>query len=514
MNSVKKTFEDNKNWLLWALLSAFVWGMAAHGYGFLHDTFTHDSLSGFGGDTGDAWKISLGRFLVPVYRNVFRTELTLPWMVGLLSVLWVGLAVFLMARIFRMESRVLICLTSGILMANLTVAATGATYLHDLDGNLFGMLCAVAAVWLWQNCRFGELPGALCIGASMALYQSYVSVTIVLILYVCILQLLEGESFGKVLVKGIRGAVMLLLGALCYSLMLKGALALSGTAVTTGSSNSLDNLLRLSPENIVTLVGEAYVQCAARLIRVVSPYPRWLIAGITLLLAAVCGMALLLAIRKNRMKLPECLLLAVLAALLPLGMNFTHVLSAGGSHDLMVYGIWLFYLLALLLADWLMKQKLLAGAEILRWVSAGLVFVLLYSNVQVANVLYLKKDMEQEAHLSMMTRVVYRMEEQEGYVPGETPVVLTGHLSQLNDTIPGFEPYSKITGAWRVDPIYQLARYRVEAYFRSFLANPALLAEEDVWDAVCADPRVAEMPAYPEDGCIAMIDGVMVVKLG
>ena len=514
MNSLKKTFEDNKKWLLWALISAFVWGMAAHGYGFFHDAFTHDSLSGFGGDTGDAWKISLGRFLVPVYRSIFRTELTLPWMVGMLSMLWVGLAVFLVIRMFRVENRLLICLISGIFIANLTVTATGATYLHDLDGNLFGMLCAVAAVWLWKNCRFGELPGALCIAASMALYQSYISVTIVLILYVCIFMLLEGENFRKVLAKGIRGAVMLLLGALCYSLALKAALALSATEVTTGSSNSLDNLLRLSPSNILSLIGEAYLQCASRLIRVVSPYPRWLIAGVTVALGGICGGGLALAVWKKRLKLLECLLLLVLVALLPLGMNFTHVLSAGGSHDLMVYGIWLFYLLALLLVDWIGKQKLLKRENLLRWISAGQVFVLLYSNVQVANVLYLKKDMEQGAHLAMMTRVVYRIEEQEDYVPGETPVVLTGYLSQLNNTIPGFEPYSKITGAWRADPIYQLARYRVDAYMDAVLLNPVKLANSSLWTAMQQDPRVAEMPAYPAEGCIAMIDGIMVVKLG
>ena len=29
-----------------------------------------------------------------------------------------------------------------------------------------------------------------------------------------------------------------------------------------------------------------------------------------------------------------------------------------------------------------------------------------------------------------------------------------------------------------------------------------------------ADPRVAELPAYPSDGCISMVDDILVVKLG
>lgn len=513
MTSLKDSFERNKKWLLWAMLSTFAWGLAAHGYGFLHDAFSHDSLSGFGGDTGDAWKISLGRFLVPVYRSVFRTELTLPWMVGLLSLVWTGLAVFLVIRMFRIENKALIVLTSGIFIANLTIAATGATYIHDLDGNLFGMLCSVAAAYLWKHVRFGELPGAVLIAASMALYQSYISVTIVLVLFVCILDLLDGESVSKVLLRGIRGAGMLLLGALCYSLVLKLALLLSGTDAASGSSNSLDNLLRLSPDNILALVGQAYTQCFARLTGVVSPYPAPLVKGITWTLLGLCAGMLVLVALKQKLGWMQSLLLAVLAALLPLGMNVTHVLSAGGSHDLMVYGIWLSYLLVLLLADRFGKQETKA-APVARILSGALVFVLLYSNVQVANVLYLKKDMEQEAHLSMMTRVLYRIEDYEGYIPGETLVVLAGHLGQLNDTIPGFEPYSKVTGAWRADPIYQLARYRVDAYFEAVLVNPIQLAPMGRWEEIQADPRVAEMPAYPAEDCIAMIDEVLVVKLG
>lgn len=38
-----------------------------------------------------------------------------------------------------------------------------------------------------------------------------------------------------------------------------------------------------------------------------------------------------------------------------------------------------------------------------------------------ANQMYLKKDLEYDATLSVMTRVVDRIEQVEGYIPGETP---------------------------------------------------------------------------------------------
>jgi len=515
--NVKNALQRNRNWLLWAVASTFGWGLIAHGYGFLHDTFTHDSLSGLVGTGGNAWKISLGRFLVPVYRTIFRTDATLPWMVGLLSLLWIGLAVFLTIRLFQIENKALIVLTAGIFTANITVAATAATYLHDLDGNLFGMLCGVAAVYLWRRVKFGEIPGAVCIAMSMALYQSYISVTIVLIMLACILDILDGDTFGNIFLRGLRGVGMLLLGAVVYSLTLKAALSLSGTDAATGSYNSLDNLLKLSPANIVELVKAARLKCYYRLVGMTSPYPDQLIRNLTDVLIWLCGGALLWAVIKKRIKLLNVALLAVLLWLLPLGMNLTHVLAAGESHDLMTYGVWLFWLLVLLLGDWSVKNSLGKEEKVakpVQWISAAMVFVLLYSNVQVSNALYLKKDLEQDAHLSMMTRVVYRMEAYEGYIPGETPVVLVGKLDQLNANIRGFEDYANLTGTWRVDPIYQLGRHRVKAYFNVFLANPALFPEDAVWNAMVQDPRVAEMPCYPAEGCIEMIDGILVVKLG
>ena len=96
---------QDKQRFSFAVLATFFWGLLAHGYGFLHDSFSGDSLSEFYGAMGsNAWKIQLGRFVVPAYKAVFRTDMTLPWLVGVLSLVWIGLAVYMTARIFRMES--------------------------------------------------------------------------------------------------------------------------------------------------------------------------------------------------------------------------------------------------------------------------------------------------------------------------------------------------------------------------------------------------------------------------
>lgn len=152
--------------------------------------------------------------MVPLYKAVFRTDLTLPWIAGLLSLVWIGLAVFLVIRMFRVESRNLIFLIAGIFTVNITVSATAATYMHDYDGDMFAMLCAVIAVYFWKNVRWGSVLGAAFVAMALGIYQSYISVTIVLVMFVCILELLDGANFKNILIKGLKAVGMLILGGI------------------------------------------------------------------------------------------------------------------------------------------------------------------------------------------------------------------------------------------------------------------------------------------------------------
>ena len=505
---VSKRNEELKKRFCLCMLSVFFWGLAAYGYCFLHNSFSHDSLSEFNGALGsNAWKIELGRILVPVYKMVFRTNLTLPWLCGGLTLLWIGLAVFLTAEMFEQKNPWAVFLTAGVFTVNLTVSATAVTYVHDLDGNLFGMLCAAAAVFLWQKSRFGFLPGMVLIAMCLGFYQSYLAVGIVLALMLCLKWLLDGERFGEVFRRGLAAIGMLVGGGVLYAVALLLVWKLTGTAPASGGTNSLDMLLTLTPRSLLRLIVEAYLDGAGRLFRVVTPYPQPLTGAVTVVLLLLSVGLFALELRgKGRW---ETLLSLALAALLPLGMNMIYVLSSGLVHDLMVYGIWLAYLPALLLAFRGGEGNRAMGA--VRRVCCLLVGFVLFANVQTANALSLKKDMEQDAFLSYMTRVVHTMENCEGYVPGQIPVVFVGQPPET--TIPGFEKYARVTGADQSAVTGLAEDYRARAYFQYVLNNPAVIPGSDVFSRMASDPRVQAMPSYPQNGSIALVDGVLVVKL-
>ena len=62
MEMLRKKFEQNKLWLCYSMVAAFIWGLAAHSYGFMDNSFSHDSLNELHGAIfGSDLKIVMGR---------------------------------------------------------------------------------------------------------------------------------------------------------------------------------------------------------------------------------------------------------------------------------------------------------------------------------------------------------------------------------------------------------------------------------------------------------------------
>ena len=121
--------------------------------------------------------------------------------------------------------------------------------------------------------------------------------------------------------------------------------------------------------------------------------------------------------------------------------------------------------------------------------------------------MYVKKDLEYQATLSYMTRVADHMEEQEGYIPGETPVLIIGQ-NVIGISKPGFERYGVLTGVSGNGSVTYQDTYK--DYFKYVLARPVSLVYND---ELKNSDEIINMPVFPEKGSVQMINEVLVVKL-
>ena len=141
-------------------------------------------------------------------------------------------------------------------------------------------------------------------------------------------------------------------------------------------------------------------------------------------------------------------------------------------------------------------------------------FVILSSNVVLANQAYIRKDMEEDANLSFFTRVLDRMEQVEGYDPNTMPVVFIGRPASFPKTTAsfGFETSSELL--WGNDPLAIGSLYpeRFQKYFYYRLHYSIKIIPHEQGREYQNHETVKKMPAYPANGSIAIVDGLLIVK--
>ena len=506
-----------KRRLILCLCFTLFWGLLAHGYAMTNALINHDALAEFNGEiNGNINKVEVGRFLVPLYQKLMHLDLALPWLVGVLSLLWLGIAVFLTAEIFAVRSRITLFLIAGLYTVNLAVIAIWGSYLHDLDADMFGILGAVGAVYYWRRLRPlpGTLLGALLTAAPLATYQCNFSVVIELVLIASILDLMEGVCFAQVMKNGLRALAMALLGCGIYCALIPVVMSATGLSLRTGDYNTIDHVTSLSLSGYLRNLKPAYRSWFRYLRFDLNPYPSRLFNGLLALVSFAAGG---LWVLDRKVPVLSKALYVVLVCLLPLGAMLAHVALSGMFHDLMTYAVWLVYLLPLLLGDWLCRRLRgtlpRAAACLPRCVCLVMTFVFLYGNVQMANTLYLKKDLEAKAFQSLMTQVVYDIDNTPDYDVEQTQTAFIGVPGQLRH-LPGTWNYKHITGVSAPGPVVFNERTYYEAYIYDILLRRMSLAGWERWKALKEDPRVAAMPVYPEKGSIAYVDDILVVHMG
>ena len=134
-------------------------------------------------------------------------------------------------------------------------------------------------------------------------------------------------------------------------------------------------------------------------------------------------------------------------------------------------------------------------------------FIIIYENIQIANTVYVKKNLEYQSTLSYMTRVLDAIEQQEEYVAGQTRVMFVGEDLEGAERY-GFEEYKILIGSGPNLSITYYGTY--EKYFEYILGTSLSIYEDRDF---LNDRRVEQMPVFPKKGSLKMIDEVLVVKL-
>ena len=446
-----------------------------------------------------------------------------PFLTGLLSCVFIALSVFVVAKLLELERPVPICCIAGALSTSITVTFLNATYTPWFDADMLSLMLSVLAVYICARSRLGFIGAAVLLAASMAIYQSYAQVFVSLALILAIVRLLDGEHVAEIGKLALRFLLAGVLAAVLYVVGLQVAMALAQATVTQGY-NGLADVGNYEGYSLLGLVARAYALPLAYLACPETHFPVFAGAlNIAVALSVLIG--IVIVARRKKLTAASCVAAVACILALPLGCDFIYVISHGVVHGLMIHAYSLFYVLAIAVAcgvravaaDWL--PKAISKAVL---IAVMLVFAL---NVVYSNDLYVRKDMQAQATLSAITRIIDRIEQVPGYDPGKTQVVLVGSLddSSVNlghsDYPPAGLPtlWGSLTNQVRSTGFsgdFSVTYPQTYSfYFDELLGYRMNLAGEGVSDEFAVNPQVEDMPAFPSADCCNWVDGSLVVKL-
>lgn len=512
-----------------SFLYTFIIGFIAHGFAYANFQPSHDSLAeAISSAEIMNWKIQLGRYLKPLYDMIFGYFTSFPWTNGIVTLFWLSIVVYLMVEILDLKKNIHIGIVCGILLTNITIISLTATYEHDLGSDMCGLAFAMLGVYVWnqytnlnfelKNWKTSFVYGliiACCIMVSLALYQAFICVFVSMVLIISVLRCMDEKYLLKnIWISDIYAAISTIIGGILYYAGLKIVLLMTNISLKQDNYNSVSNAWSNSES-----IRERIVSCLKQFILAFldmsgygvysSKIPQF-INVFLFVLGFVCFIGICFQLIKKKVSICNILSAIFFIILLPFSMNGMRLLNTM-VHNLMIYAFWLSYVFIFCLV---LKFKDSENNSVkLRWiekVTIVLLSVLILMNVQIGNAAYVKKATEQEATLSLMTRVVDKVEDLEGYEAGVTPVVFVGIPNQYLKNYDPFNGLGTITGLESNSPI----TYNYYSYLKMMMRININVVDSTVAYEKFGNDYIEKMSTFPKKDGLVLKDGIVVVKFG
>lgn len=488
-------------------------GWIAHGYRLTNYMLNADGTN-YLTSIGASWVTSLGRFLLPVVEKL-RGGYELPLLIGMIALFLLAGSVRLLAELFDLKSDLSLFLLAGICVANPVVTSI-FSYMYTADGYMLSLFFSVLAVYLLQKLRGwkGLALGSLALFISLGFYQAFLSVTILLAVFILILMLLQPENTLKnFFLQCGRFASMGVLGVAAYYGVMRLVWHFGGYGVT--SYMGMDQ--QGGGFSLLQALKDCYIDFARYfLVR----YQINCYNVMNVLMFLLLGISLCYIVTKKKLwKQPARWLFGILLlAMLPVAgfiFEFTSQ-ELSYSSTSMEYSMNLIYLLPILLweqfgiGEGTLKEWKCAGywRKYLLWTMTVLLSAgILFHFTVISNQAYRSIERANTKLMLTLNRVQSRMELQEGYHENMQVAVL-GSLYEIPEYV-----YAAPMMSGVVSNIFLTEPSEYINYMNWTMGTSYSWAGKDRMEQLVHTQEFQSMKQWPEENSVQVIDGTMVLFL-
>lgn len=511
-NTFDRLFGRIPKYIRFTFLASFALCILIHHQAYSGLLLNLDNLGHmFGTDYGTA----SGRWLLPAV-TALDGDFSAPWLLGTLSALMLSVSVCLAVSLMRVRSRLGCLLTAAFLIAFPSITSN-SFYTFSADAYMLSLALACLGAYLTVKYRWGFMGGAAAFCLSMGIYQSYFCVGATLLVGSLIFDLLDGDkSAWEVLKRGLKYLLPLIIGLGAYYLAVKLTTRETGLADYMGISS----MGRLELSELPATVSWAYAHYRDYYLRDITGVHTALTKLCFLASMAAAGLMGVTLIIRRGLDWKKLLLLAVLVVLFPLAANSIRVMAPMSTgHILMTYGIAMVPAFAIALGDYFAaaekasppgKAGGLLGTVCL-WVLVLSAGIMSFGYAVKANEVYLKSEIVQEESVAFGNRLLMSAQLAEGY-EAQMPLVLVGSSEAEFTAAPELEK-ADITGVFDMTSLIRSYTYGLFLQRCCGWTEEVYIDGSEVTGKYAKMPELEDMPVYPGQGSVRVIDGAVVVKL-
>ncbi len=467
----------------------------------------------------DIWETMLLRFGLFLVQAI-KGNIVSPILVTLMSSVFLGITVNLIIDLLEIKNKFFQFMIAIIFVVAPNISAT-LTFFYCSDAYLLGMLLATLSIYLvkkYEDKKIMVLIGGLLLAVSMGMYQTYLSIAMVLTVATLMMDLFKQKEIKSIFQMMFKYLIMGILAIVIFYILSHGMLWIRNLPISTYSGANTIGLETLT--KIPSLLPQAYQSFFHYYFNDhMIPNTIWNTHILYWVLFIVTFIAMVYLIMKNKIyqKIPHMLLIIGLLLIAPICFGIIEIMVPDADiHILMACSMIYVFPIFFKIFDMLPKTTFSNWLKgIITICSLGVIWIYTWQD----NASYLAMKMMQDQAISTSERILTQIEQLDEYKK-DMPVLILGGIKESeyfdrnNTSLETKKIYERSWGFIAKDPTIwwgNLDSWK-KIFYEYIGVNIHLVSE---WD--CAEIFETEaykrMKYYPEKGSIKVIHGTVVVKL-
>ena len=489
---------------IFAIIIVFILGIINNFTFVITEGVAPDALSPADFQVAGNWEISLGRFGIK-YVNMLRFGLVNKFLIICACLIFLAISVIIIMRIFKIKNKIVIFFISAVIAVAPQFTET-YMYIYCADAYCLAFLLSAVSVLLLKKAKkqwVYYIFTVLCIIIVCSLYQAYLGVIIGLAIILSMYYLLNNMNTKEVIIQTLKNMTVILVGIVLYYLILKIIISNLGISLASykGANNLGINLILSLPKTIIQTYKDFFNFFFTNKI-INNTF--WNRDTINMLLFVISSIGILTIVIKYRLK--RYLLLILLFIMFPIGINIMGLIAPGTTMNLVtgpgmitiVVGIALIYnklnnnsFENILKYGYIITMTILVFTFLLENTFTYMCRQSTYKNYTLSNDIYSKVTElpEYSKDKKWMFSNVIRFYARDTNRSN-------GFISHDNET------WNNYGGT-----------LQNSNYFEKYLGIKIKMCSKSEYDEIKQTEEFKQMKIYPENGSIAVINDIIVIKV-